>query len=183
MYTTVYYHHVCRIARAMFEKALEYCIENEILNARDLLIMDDYDIVCFLRGQRNYAGEIMKMIDERKLFKRALYVEVSRAGINIDRIDPKIAEMEIADKSGIDVKWIAVDIPKLGEGEEFKALVNVDGELKRLDEVSTLVSHLKLAERNNIRIGVYTKKEYVDVVRKVAVDYFAVDKTYQKTLF
>ena len=183
MYTTVYYHHVCRIARAMFEKALEYCIENEILNARDLLIMDDYDIVCFLRNQRNYAGEIMKMINERKLFKRALYVEVSRVGINIDRIDPKIAEMEIADKSGIDVKWIAVDIPKLGEGEEFKALVNVDGELKRLDEVSTLVSNLKLAERNNIRIGVYTKKEYVDRVRKVAVDYFAVDKTYQKTLF
>jgi len=183
MYTTVYYHHVCRIARKMFEKAVEFCIDEGHLNPKDLFYMDDWSLMTFLRSQEGYPKEIAEMLMNRRLFKRALYVEVEKVGVNIGRIDTKAAEREIAERCGLEDEWVAVDVPKPIEGEEFGALVRVNEEFKRLDEVSKLVVALKEAERKSLKIGVYTPKEFVDRVRKVAIDYFAVEKTYQRKLF
>ncbi len=182
MYPTVYFHHVCRIARKMFEKAVEFCIEEGFLDAVEFLRMDDYEITCFLRKQEGYPSEIMRMIDSRKLFKRAVYVGLDKIGLEIQRINPKIAEIEIAEAAGVDPKWIAVDIPRMEEPKEFKALVRMNGEIRRLDEVSSIVKALKSAERDIWRVGVYTKKEFVEEVRKASIDYFKIEKTLQKRL-
>ncbi len=171
MHTTVYHHHVCRIARKMFEKAVRFCIEEGNLNPRDLFHMDDWNLMTFLRSQEGYPKEISEMLMKRRLFKRALYVEMER--VNIEDEADKI-EREIAEVSGVDEVWIAVDIPKQIEGEEFGAMVLLNDEVKRLDEVSSLVKALKDAERKSLKVGVYTPKEHVDKVRKVAMSYFKV---------
>ena len=177
MYPTVYFHHVCRIARKMFERALEYCIEEGELKPDDLLWMDDYDIVAFLRRQNGIPGEFMSMLDSRRLFKRAIYVGIDKVNVTeIQRINPKRAEEEIADMAGVEDCYVIVDIPPLEEPKEFKALVRVNDEVKRLDEVSSLVRALKEAERDVWRMGVYTKKEYVERVRRAAVRYFGIDR-------
>ena len=183
MYTTVYYHHVCRIARKMFEKALEFCIEEGNLKPKDLFYMDDPTIINFLKENGGYPKDVVERLLNRRLFKRALYVESKRVGVNLNRIDPSTAEREIAERAGVDEKYVIVDIPKLANGEEFEALVLVDGEIKKLDEVSSLVRALREAEKNSLMIGVYTPKEFVGRVSKVAAEYFAVDKTYQSKLF
>ncbi|HIP62619.1 MAG TPA: HD domain-containing protein [Archaeoglobus profundus] len=173
MYSTVYYHHVCRIARKMFEKAVSFCIEEDLLEPEKLLVMDDYDIVSFLRSQEGYPREIIDMLDKRRLFKRALYLELNKVNIeDIRSINPEKAEKEIAESAGIDEKYVIVDIPKIEELKEFKAFVRINGELKRLEEVSSLVRALKEAEKDVWRMGVYTKKELVDVVKKSALKYF-----------
>ncbi len=177
MYPTVYFHHVCRIARKMFEKAVEFCIEEGLLKAEDLLSMDDYDIVVFLRNQDGYPSEIMRLIDSRRLFKRAIYVGIDKINVTeVQRINPKRAEAEIAEMAGIDEKDIIVDIPPIEEAKEFKAIVRIDDELKSLEEVSSLVRALKQAERDIWRMGVYTKKEFVEVVKKAALRFFNIEK-------
>ena len=177
MYPTVYFHHVCRIARKMFEKAVEFCIEEGSLKAEDLLSMDDYDIVVFLRNQDGYPSEIMRLIDSRRLFKRAIYVGIDKVNVTeIQRINPKRAEAEIAEMAGIDEGDIIVDIPPIEEAKEFKAIVRIDDELKSLEEVSSLVRALKQAERDIWRMGVYTKREFVEVVKKAALRFFNIEK-------
>ncbi len=177
MYPTVYFHHVCRIARKMFEKAVEFCIEEGTLKAENLLSMDDYDIVVFLRNQDGYPSEIMRLIDSRRLFKRAIYVGIDKVNVTeIQRINPKRAEAEIAEMAGIDEGDIIVDIPPIEEAKEFKAIVRIDDELKSLEEVSSLVRALKQAERDIWRMGVYTKREFVEVVKKAALRFFNIEK-------
>ncbi len=179
MYPTVYHHHVCRIARKMYERALEFCVEEGQLNPRDLLKMDDYDIVSFLRSVGGYAGEIMKRIDERKLFKRAIYISRCRVP---GRIDAKKAEKEISESAGVDVEKVIVDVPEEEDAREFKALVEVDGMLKKLEEISPLISILKSAEKKSLMLGVYTTEEYVDKVAKAALRFFGIREIVQKRL-
>ncbi len=178
MYSTVYFHHVCRIARKMFERALEFCIEEGTLDAKDLLRMDDYDIVSFLRSHGGYPSEIIERIDSRNLFKRALYVGIDRVDFDdVHRINSKRAEEEIACIAGVDERDVIVDIPPLEEGKEFKAIVRINGELKSLEEVSSLVKALKKAEMDVWKLGVYTKKEFVESVRRAALKFFNIEKT------
>ena len=183
MYTTVYHHHVCRIARKMFEKALESCIDGGFIKPMELFKMDDCSTLNTLLNSNELSREMAERLLNRKLFKRALYVDVDSVGVNLNRIDERIAEMEIAEGANVDVRYVIVDFPKIREGEEFRAQVSINGDLKRLDEVSNLVKALKDAERRSLKLGVYTLKDYVERVRKVAIRYFNVDKTYQRKLF
>jgi len=181
MYPTVYYHHVCRIARKMYEKAMEYSIEEGLIEPGDLLKLDDYDIVTFLRSQKGYPGEIMRLIDTRRLFKRAIYVGRQRVDLTeVMNLNVRRAEREIAEMAGIDSQYVIVDIPPLEDARELKALVNVEGELVSLEEASPLVRALKEADKDVWKMGVYTKKEYVEKVAKAAADYFGIRKIPQQ---
>lgn len=180
MYPTVYHHHVCRIARKMYEKAVERCIEDKLIKPVELLKMDEYDVVSFLRGLDGYPGEMMKRLDERKLFKRAIYV--SRWRIPAEKIDAKRAEVEIAEEAGVDVERVIVDVPKEEEVKEFRALVEVDGELRTLEEVSPLVRALREEEKNSMMVGVYTAEKEVGRVARAAMRFFGIREIVQKRL-
>jgi len=179
MYPTVYFHHVCRIARKMYERAMERIIERGF-EADKLLTMDDTDAIMLLKEKEK---EIYDRLSNRKLFKRAVYV--SRRSLDfreVMRVNERRAEREIAETAGVDEKYVIVDIPPVEEMRESGVMVETDGELKPLEEVSPLVKALKDAVVENWRLGVYTKKEFVDRVGKVAMDYFGIDRIVQKSL-
>ncbi len=176
MNPTVYFHHVCRIAIKMYEKALRFCIEKQILDPLELRRMDDIDMISFLRKQEGYPSEIVNLLDCRRLFKRAIYVSLDRIKTDVTKINPERAEEEIASTAGIDEKYVIVDIPKIEEPREVRALVNIDGQILSLEEISPLVRSLKAAYREVLKLGVYTKKKYLEKVAKVALNYFNVEK-------
>ncbi len=179
MYPTVYFHHVCRIARKMYEKAMSRIIERGF-DAKKLLEMDDCEAMILLRGEE---PEFYDMLANRKLFKRAIYVGRGSVDVReLRRVKEERAEREIAEDAGIDEKYVIVDIPPLEEMREVRARVEVDGELIRLDEASTLVKAISEANLDSWRMGVYTKKEYVDRVAKVAAEYFGIERVVQKSL-
>ncbi len=179
MYPTVYFHHVCRIARKMYEKAMSRIIERGF-DAKRLLEMDDCEAMMLLRSEE---PEFYDMLANRKLFKRAIYVGRRSVDVReLRRVREERAEREIAEDAGIDEKYVIVDIPPLEEMREVRARVEVDGELMRLDEASTLVKAISEASLDSWRMGVYTKKEYVDRVAKIAADYFGVERVVQKSL-
>lgn len=176
MYPTVYYHHVCRIAEKMYEKALEKCLSEELIEPEKLFKMDDYDVISFLRNREGYSGEMISRIDSRKLMKRAIYVNLPRIGVDISKVDSRHAEEEIAEISNIDPAYVIVDIPPLEETRELGALVDLDGEVTKLEDISPLVSALKSGQGEGWKMGVYTLKEHRDKVAIAAADYFEVEK-------
>ncbi|MBO8181181.1 MAG: HD domain-containing protein [Archaeoglobus sp.] len=176
MYPTVYFHHVCRIAKKMYEKALEHAISDGKLKPSELLRMDDCEISWFLKHVGGYPAEIMQRIEERRLFKRAIYVGRDRIGIEIERLTEERAEIELASISGVDEENIIVDIPPLEPPKEVSAVVDFGGEKLKLEECSPLVRALKQTERDSWMMGIYTTKENIEEVAKAAIRFFKIQR-------
>ena len=197
MYPTVYKHHTSRIAQLMFSKALEYFIESKSESESDghirqyalaLRKMDDSEINIALRNAKGYPGEMVKRINKRQLFKRAVYKGINELNEDVaaqlsEEKRRKEIEEEISKRAGVDEKYVILDFQ--GEnGDELKesvAKVVVDKpiqglqgrerserEIKSLREVSSLVSMLSQAFRENYKVGVYTPARYREEVKKAA---------------
>jgi hypothetical protein len=176
MYPTVYFHHVCRIAKKMYEKALERSIVNGNLKAKELAKMDDAEISCFFKDLGGYAKEMMERINARRLFKRAIYVGRDRIGVDVDRITEKRAEMEISNLSGVEEEKIIVDIPPLEDARETSAIVRLEDKTMKLEECSPIVRALKDAEMDSWMMGVYTTKENLEKVAEAARKFFGIER-------
>jgi HD superfamily phosphohydrolase len=179
MNTSVYYHHVTRIAESMCSRAVEYMIENQGLDPSGLRQMDDIDLVAAMRKATGYAGELSRRLDIRNLYKRALYMGLEDAGKGVLKYRDKIqrAEQEIAEMAGVDPQYVLVDIPKTPEMLEMRAMIKTDHRMMPLNEASHFVSILQEAHMDNWRMGVYSPKEHCEAVGKAARDYFDVKKT------
>lgn len=179
MHPSVYYHHVSRIGETMFTRAVDDLIQKKSLNAFDLRKMDDSRLFEMIRNDDGYAGELAAKLDNRKLYKRALYVGFDEVGEGVLKHRKHIEriEMEIAEDVGIEPKNVLIDIPKSPEIAEMKALVKVNNRMLRLDEASNVVAILEQAHRDNWKMGVYTPKEYRDDVTKAAKVFFDVKRT------
>lgn len=178
MNTSVYYHHVTRISEAMCSRAVEYMIENKELDPFKLRQMDDIDLVASMRNATGYARELSRLLDARKLYKRALYVGLADVGKNVLRHRDRIRriENEIAELAGVNPEHVLVDIPKTPEMLEMQAMIKTDHKMIPLNEASHFVSILQEAHMDNWRMGVYSPKEYCEAVGKAAREYFEVKK-------
>jgi len=178
MRPTVYFHHVSRIAESMLTGALDHMIENRQIDVSALRGMDDYELNMVMRGSEGYSREIIEMINNRRLFKRAIFAGPESINIgSLIKENRKILEKEIAERSGVDEKYVILDIPKEPKMEEMKANIVIGGDVKRLDDVSELVKMLELAQWENYRVGVYTLKEHKEDVAKASRDILNVSKT------
>ena len=188
MHPTVYNHHTSRIAQLMFLSALEAFInaecesESELKDkAASLRMMDDAEISTALRNAEGYPKEMMTRINERRLFKRAIYAKINTLDAAVaeelrdERVRSEI-EAEISRRAGVDKKYVLLDFQsrECEELEESEAKVAVNKplqgsrELKSLREVSPLVSMLSRAFHENYKIGVYTPEKYRAEVKNAA---------------
>lgn len=176
MHPTVYFHHVSRIAESMCSHAAEYLIENMGLSPATLSRMDDAALMMEMKGAKGYPSEIASRLDERRLFKRALYTGFDSMDPEVLKISIKRAEIEISEIAGIPPEYVLVDIPGKPEIPEMKALVMVNGNLLPIDKASSLVAALEKAQSDNWKLGVFTPAESREKVGKIAREYFGVKK-------
>lgn len=177
MHPTVYFHHVSRIAESMCTHAAEYMIDNG-LSPKTLQRMDDVEFMSEMKGQGGYAAGIAKSLDERRLFKRALYTGFDSLDIDVIKLRKNIKriETEMAESAGIEPGYVLVDIPEKPQIAEMKAQVLVNGRMIPLDKASSLVTALEGAQLDNWRLGVYTPQEYREKVGNIAREFFEVKK-------
>lgn len=180
MYPTVYAHHTSRIAQLMFLKAVVHFIDSKSEDyrrqyARALRTMDDSEINIALRNAEGYPKEIIERINERRLFKRAVYTGITelRAGAAEELTDERRlrdVEEEISKRAGVDEKYVIVDFQGQKEEElkESAAKVFFGDACRSLREVSSLVSMLSRVFRENYKLGVYTLEKYRGEVKKAA---------------
>jgi hypothetical protein len=182
MHPTVYNHHTGRIAQLMFLNALEAFIASGSKSESEskvyvsaLRTMDDAEINIALRNAKGYPKEMMTRIDERRLFKRAIYTNITELAAEVaeelsDERRKTEIEAEISKRAGVDKKYVLLDFQSR-EGEELEesaAKVVIGNEFKSLREVSSLVSMLSQAFQENYKIGVYTPEKYRAEVKKAA---------------
>ncbi|MFA4956093.1 MAG: HD domain-containing protein [Candidatus Methanoperedens sp.] len=177
MHPTVYFHHVSRIAESMCENAAQYMIEGG-LEPKILRRMDDNTFMMEMKKAGGYASEIAERLDNRRLFKRALYTGFDSINIDVIKLrkSKKRVENEIAERAGIDPGNVLVDIPEKPDIAEMKAQVMVNGKMISLDKASNLVASLEKAQLDNWRLGVFTPEESREKVGIIAREFFEVKK-------
>ncbi len=180
MYPSVYNHHVGRITGAMYSGALESAIESLQLDPFELQLMDDYEINVRMRNMAGYPADIIRRLNDRNLFKRALYVGFDAVDRNIVRYAKahREIEAEIARLAGVDPGYVIVDIPKVPEFRERNTRVLTENDqLKYIDDVSSMARIVEESYVEDWRMGVYTLPELREQVGRIARDYFNVEKS------
>ena len=148
MYPTVYFHHTARIAGAMLAKAVEL----EGIPLEEMRRMDEIDLVARLR--RSEMGEVKELItavDSRRLYKRVVW---SAEPLEEDLLGELRRELE-AEFGHL----VLIDYPPKPKFEEKNAFVLVDGELKRLSDVSPLVRSLFELKDTHWHWGIYARAD------------------------
>ena len=168
MHPAVYYHHVCRISECMISSGVRRMIEDGITSAARVKEMDDIQLFTALESSGGYPADMASRIKSRKLFKRAVYVDLESLEPSLLRVSEKIIAQEIAAEAGMDPDSILVDIPPLPDSSEGNFPALVDEVARPLRMVSPLVSILERAQRATWRFGVYTPAESRDDVAKAA---------------
>ena len=170
MDSTVYRHHVSRIAGAMLERASERLLARTDTDVAAFRRMADHDLLVALRES---VPELGRRIEYRNLFKRAVWAgveEVPATVVDMDHADERDAEREIAERAAVEEHAVVVDVPSRPRFKEANSRVVVDGVVQRLEDASDLVSGLRAARRGGWRMGVYAPADCVPEVAAAAVE-------------
>ncbi|WP_338729287.1 HD domain-containing protein [Haladaptatus sp. DJG-WS-42] len=177
MNPTVYNHHVARIGKTMLRRATEHLLENDVVTPETLRRMDDHDLIVALRtfdGTRGFADRL----SYRDLYKRGIWAEMRDVAddvIDASREQIHEWETEIAVQAEVDVDEVLLDIPSRPKMKESSTRVIVNGEIRPLDQQSTLVGALETAQRDQWRFGVYAPASVAERVGNAAVRELGLD--------
>ncbi|MFB6109094.1 MAG: HD domain-containing protein [Haloplanus sp.] len=177
MNPTVYQHHVARIGKAMLRRATERLVEDEGYDPEAIRRMDDADLLVALRRE-DATADFADRLSTRDLYKRAVWAELPDVPADLRETDAegiRALERAVADRVDLDPDSVVVDVPPDPEMQESSTRVVVNGEIRRLDRQSPLVSTLRAAGRNQWRLGVYAPADAVDRVGPVAAETLGLD--------
>jgi len=174
MYPTVYLHHTVRIIDAMFSAAVLSCLENEIFTVSDLHSIDDIGLISSMRKLDTFPGELIRRIDQRRLYKRAVVLDAEDLGKNFKRLTKlknaklKALEIELRESCGLPEGDVLLDIPQPLFTEEANAQILFKGEVRSLKDVSPLTKSMMKGQWNYWNVGVYCAKKNLKRVEKPA---------------
>jgi hypothetical protein len=177
MNPTVYQHHVARIGKAMLRRASELLLDQPDISAAELRRMDDSDLLVALRATPETA-ELARRLDERDLFKRGVWAEygdVPDEVIEMPHGEIRDCEAAIARAVDVEEESVVIDVPAEPSMTESTSRVMVNGEIRRLEHQSPLVSALRTAQKNQWRLGVYAPADAAERVGHEAVDVLGLD--------
>ena len=177
MNPVVYTHPVARISKAMLRRAAADLLDETATTAAELRRMDDHDFLAALRGCPE-TTELSRRYDERDLYKRAVWAEYDDVPDRVHDADHDTEvslEREIAEEAGLDREHVLLDVPPEPSMRESTARVTVNGEVRRLERQSPLVSALRTAQQNQWRLGVYAPAAATDRVGRAAADVLGLD--------
>ncbi|WP_435143510.1 HD domain-containing protein [Halobaculum sp. P14] len=177
MNPTVYAHHVARISKAMLRRATERLIDVSDVDATTVRRMDDPALVSALRDTDETA-EFARRYDHRDLFKRAVWAEYDDVPESIRRAghdEIRRVERDIADDCDLPATDVIIDVPAEPEMKESTSEVLVNGEVRRLEDQSPLVTALRTAQRGQWRLGVYTRADATERVGSAAAERLGLD--------
>ncbi len=180
MYTSVYFHKTVRIAEMMMCKAVE-AAPQEILE--DLFLDTDCSLSSKLAAAGGASSRLMTMLRYRRLYKKAYTLpimamtdEQSQALISLVNYERRKAkEREIADRAGVSVDDVVLDVPEkallLSEPRIGKTDVGIldGGRVRPLSRYSPLAKAIQSRGVHDWAVMVSAPAECRESVRKVAV--------------
>ena len=176
MNPTVYNHHAARVAKAMLRQGAERLLDAGVDPAR-LRRMDDPELRVRLR-ECDATAETARRLDERHLFKRAVWAEMDDVPADLLEADAarlRAVERAVADRADLPAWKVVVDVPPAPSMRESRTRVVVNGDIRRLDRQSPLVDALRASQRGQWRLGVYAPADATDRVGTAAVRELGLD--------
>jgi uncharacterized protein len=153
MFSAVYMHHTVRIATAMLYKAIQGSIEDGTVEAKRFADLDDESAMALMVGSKS-GGSYARALLERKLYKEVH--SFPKKGWSAKQA--AALGKKLSDKIGQD---LIVDYPC----QFFKPIevkVQIEGKLRPLTELSSLVESLKKAEEGRMRVLVLAEAKVRD---------------------
>jgi len=182
MYPSLYMHHTCRSAGQMLKHAILDAMKNNYLTLKELLRMDDIELISTLKNSTSYAKEMCGLLDSRKLFKRSYIGSIKKMkgslGRNLKNERKRSTiEQKLTKKSGLDEDYLFLDVPPPPVLEEAKAKVCLENdEVKLIEEVSSLVKGMKHAQLDHWKFWVFAPKKYLSKVGPIVKSFFGVEE-------
>lgn len=182
MYPAVYLHHTVRASERMLQRAIEDHIEASHARFADLQWDTDDRLLHRLREGGGVAAELVRRLDERRLYKRALEgreAEAQAADVTALRHPAarRQAEQEIADAAGVPAHHVLVDVPHAPRLRELGLHVRTRaGQTVPLREQSTLVQVLEHARMDHWRFWVFAPRRDQDAVAAAAARRFGMPR-------
>lgn len=167
MYPSVYQHHTTRIINSMFRRCLNKLFQLQLVDPEKIYLYDDLDIICTARSQQGYAEDIIKRLDNRSIYKTIYSLKLDEI-IEPEKVfktpvnEIKNIEEEISEDLKIDKEHIIFDIPEYPSFHEMSTPILLDGEIKKLGDISLIVSALNQARFNHADLCIYLPEEYSD---------------------
>jgi uncharacterized protein len=168
MYPSVYQHHTTRIINSMFRRCLSKLFEEELVDPEHIYLYDDLDIISTARAQTGYIHDMMQRLDNRSIYKSVYSLKLDEIShpesvFQIGQKKIKEIEKDIAGELEINHDFIIMDIPEYPSFHEMSTLVALDGdEIKKLGDISSIVSTLNEARFNHADLCIYLPEEYSD---------------------
>jgi len=177
MNPVVYNHHVARISKAMLRRASERLLDGGETTPGEFRRMDDAELLVALRNCSETAA-LARRIDTRSLYKRAVWAELGDVPDGIVESDHETVreyERDIAAHAGVEPDAVVLDIPNRPRMRESTSRVVVNGEVRALEEQSTLVTALRRAQHEQWRFGVYAPEDATERVGRATEDVLGLD--------
>ncbi len=175
MRPSVYYHHVSRIAEKMFSLAVYEYIRTDPHRLLSSLLHGD-DAACMqhlFHAENPIVSRLATDLYERRLYKRALYLGKDDVrDVHHITSESFLRERDLATKiaqeAGISPMQVMVDIPSFPRDIWMDVQVQDKHAVRRLEEVSPLVTTLNETRRSQWRLGVYAPEGLTDMVSDAA---------------
>ena len=175
-FINIYFHHTVRAAQRLFldgAKMLKEISDFSSMTVHEYLSLDDYVIWCAMRSNEKTRWIIDRL--ERRIIPKVVY-EI-RVGEDFPREileNVEEVEEEIASSAGVPRGRVWIDTPYITplpfrEDERVRFYDEVNGEIKLVDYNSPI---LEFVTKIYGIIRVYTEREYLEAVRRVAKKYF-----------
>ncbi|QSG10816.1 HD superfamily phosphohydrolase [Halapricum desulfuricans] len=177
MNPVVYAHHVARIAKGMLRRGTERLLAATDVTPDRLRRMDDKDLLVALRSN-DATATYGERLSYRDLYKRAVWAEMDAVPdelLDAPHGTVRDLEDEIAADAAVDPEHVILDVPDRPEMTETSSRVIVGGQVRRLEDQSTLVQALQAAQRDQWRLGVYAPADVRERVGDAAVRVLGLD--------
>jgi len=179
MYSSVYFHRTVRIIRMMLMKS----IESSDLDVSGIYLWDDSDLMNYLIGEGGTPSKIARSVQNRVLYKNALTVFSEDATEDLltylseftSYPKRKKLEEEIADRAGVDISDVGVEIPprsillsNMNIGKTDVSILDPEGKVKTLTRLSPVAKALQSRNAFGWSLLIASPEEHKDAVQKAA---------------
>lgn len=172
MFSAVYLHHTVRIASGMLYKGVDAALEDNALEPKDLMELDDHGL--FVKAsQSDRARKLMERIEYRNLYKRACQIPFRELGAEgrkklSNEAYLKKLEAEIAEEAGIQHDEVVADFSQSywGKGEEIT--IEYENRTEKITNASAIVKAIKETEQSRLELLVASPKASVSKVAKAS---------------
>ncbi len=179
MYSSVYYHRTVRIIKMMLTKS----IEASSLDVSGIYLWNDADLLNYLIKEGRTASRIARSVQNRILYKKVItkFSEDTSEDLS-SRLSEftgykqrKQLEKEIAERAGVEVSDVIVDIPprtillsNMNIGKTDVSILDPEGKVKTLTRLSSVAKALQSRDPFGWSLMIASPEEHRESVAKAA---------------